>query len=48
MNNNFNNQQNNEFFNSYKVQNNMNQQDSFQTKLILMEQDKKNMENIKN
>ena len=48
MNNNFNNQQNNNIFNSNNMQNNKNQQNSLQTKLILMEEDKKNIENMKN
>ena len=48
MNNNYNNQKNNDFFNSNNEQNHMNQQNSLQSKLILMEQDKKNFENMKN
>jgi len=48
LNDNFNNQSNNQIFNSNNEQNNMNQQNILQTKLILMEQDKKNIENIKN
>ena len=48
MNNNFNNQQINPFFNSNNLQNKIYQQNSLQTKLILMEADKRNIENIKN
>ena len=48
LNNNYNNQSNNQIFNSNNEQNNMNPQNILQTKLILMEQDKKNIENIKN
>ena len=48
VNNNYNNQPINQIFNSNNEKNNINQQNIFQTKLIMMEQDKKNIENIKN